>query len=123
MAEAGKERSLNLKLNRRLLLEPPRFSAGTVTLTGQDGFGNDDARTFTATPGAYTFGVCSAAVAAEPSPPAICSVSPASNVPPVTQPAQMSTGNGLGWAIRSPKPAARRTLALSINAIGRSSSS
>ena len=31
----------------------------TVTLTGQDGFGNDDARTFTATPGAYTFGVCS----------------------------------------------------------------
>ena len=37
----------------------------TVTLTGQDGFGNDDARTFTATPGAYTFGVCSAAVAGE----------------------------------------------------------
>jgi len=53
----------------------------TVTLAGQNGEGgNDDARTFTATPGAYTFGVCSAAVAAESSPPAICSYNPA-NVP------------------------------------------
>ncbi len=49
----------------------------TVALTGQDGFGIDDARTFTATPGAYTFGVCSAAVASEPSPPAVCSYNPA----------------------------------------------
>jgi glucoamylase len=52
----------------------------TVTLTGQDGFGTDDARTFTATPEAYNFGVCSAAVASESSPPAICSYNPA-NVP------------------------------------------
>ena len=52
----------------------------TLTLTGQDGFGIDDARTFTATPAAYNFGVCSAAVASEPSPPAICSYNPA-NVP------------------------------------------
>ena len=49
----------------------------TVTLAGQDGFGVDDARTFTATPQAYTFGVCSAAVAGEPSPPAICAYNPA----------------------------------------------
>jgi hypothetical protein len=35
MAESGKERSLNLKLTRRLLLEPPKFSGGTVTLSGQ----------------------------------------------------------------------------------------
>jgi glucoamylase len=49
----------------------------TVTLTGQDGFGVDDARTFTATPGAYTFGVCSAAVASGAEPPAICSYNPA----------------------------------------------
>jgi glucoamylase len=48
----------------------------TVTLAGQDGFGTDDARTFTATPGAYTFGVCSAAVASAASPPAICSADP-----------------------------------------------
>jgi glucoamylase len=63
----------------------------TVTLTGQNGEGgNDDARTFTATPGEYTFGVCSAAVAGEPSPPAICSVNPADvpivmdTIPPAT---------------------------------------
>jgi glucoamylase len=49
----------------------------TVTLAGQDGFGVDDARTFAATPEAYTFGVCSAAVASEASPPAICSYNPA----------------------------------------------
>ncbi|HEX3961941.1 MAG TPA: glucodextranase DOMON-like domain-containing protein [Trebonia sp.] len=52
----------------------------TVALTGQDGFGTDDARAFTATPGSYTFGVCPAAVASAASPPAICSVSP-SGVP------------------------------------------
>ncbi len=63
----------------------------TVTLTGQNGEGgNDDARTFAATPQAYDFGVCSAAVASEPSPPAICAVSPASvpivmdTIPPAT---------------------------------------
>ncbi len=54
----------------------------TLTLTGQDGYGVDDARTFTATPLDYNFGVCSAAVAGEPSPPAICKYNPA-NVRPV----------------------------------------
>jgi glucoamylase len=48
----------------------------TLTLTGQDGFGNNDARTFTATPGGYTFGVCSAAVAASSPPPAVCAADP-----------------------------------------------
>ena len=62
----------------------------TVTLTGQDGFGVDDARTFTSTPQAFNFGVCSAAVASEASPPAICSVNPATvpfvmdTIPPTT---------------------------------------
>jgi glucoamylase len=32
----------------------------TVVLTGQDGFSPDQARAFTATPGAFTFGVCAA---------------------------------------------------------------
>ena len=50
----------------------------TLTLTGQDGFGFDDARPFTPTPGAFTFGVCSAAVAGGPTPPAICSFNPGS---------------------------------------------
>jgi glucoamylase len=54
----------------------------TVTLTGQDGFSSDQARNFTATPGSFTFGVCSAAVASEPTPPVICAVDP-STVPRV----------------------------------------
>jgi len=33
----------------------------TVTLTGQDGFSSDQARTFTSTPGAFNFGVCAVA--------------------------------------------------------------
>lgn len=33
----------------------------TVTLTGQDGYSSDQARAFTATPGAYSFGVCASA--------------------------------------------------------------
>jgi glucoamylase len=43
-----------------------------VVLTGQDGFSSDQARAFTATPGAYTFGVCAVGVSNP-----ICSVDPA----------------------------------------------
>ncbi|MFZ0043466.1 MAG: glucodextranase DOMON-like domain-containing protein [Solirubrobacteraceae bacterium] len=43
----------------------------TVTLTGQDGFSSDQARAFTATPGAYSFGVCRTGVSGP-----ICSVDP-----------------------------------------------
>ncbi len=35
LAEPGSQRSLNLKLTRRVSLEPPTFSAGAVTLVGQ----------------------------------------------------------------------------------------
>ncbi len=38
--------------------------------------GTDDARAFTATPGDFTFGVCSAAEAAQNPEPAVCQVSP-----------------------------------------------
>ena len=48
----------------------------TVALTGQDGFGTDDARAFTATPGSFTFGVCSAAEAGQSPEPQACQVSP-----------------------------------------------
>jgi hypothetical protein len=34
-AESGGQRSLDLKLTRRVELEPPKFAAGTVTLVGQ----------------------------------------------------------------------------------------
>jgi len=50
----------------------------------------DDARTVTSTPGAYTFGVCSAAVASEASPPAVCAFDPSTvpfvmdTIPPTT---------------------------------------
>jgi DNA-binding beta-propeller fold protein YncE len=35
MAVLGSQRSLDLKLTRRLILEPPKFSGGTVALVGQ----------------------------------------------------------------------------------------
>jgi glucoamylase len=47
----------------------------SVVLAGQDGFSSDQARAFTATPGAFTFGVCAAGGTAP-----ICSVDP-STVP------------------------------------------
>ncbi len=49
----------------------------TVALTGQDGFGTDQARDFTATPGAFTFGVCQPGAGSP-----ICQVDP-STVPKV----------------------------------------
>ena len=42
-----------------------------MVLTGQDGFGTDQARNFTATPGGFTFGVCAAGGTA-----AVCSANP-----------------------------------------------
>lgn len=49
----------------------------TVALTGQDGFSSDQARAFTSTPGAFTFGVCAPGGTSP-----ICSVNP-STVPKV----------------------------------------
>ena len=49
----------------------------TVTLTGQDGYSSDQARTFTPTPGGYNFGVCAVASATP-----LCSVDP-NSVPKV----------------------------------------
>ncbi|MGA8016972.1 MAG: glycoside hydrolase family 15 protein [Candidatus Dormiibacterota bacterium] len=50
--------------------------AFTLTITAQNGFGYYDARTFAATPGGGNMGVCSAALAASSSAPAICSYNP-----------------------------------------------
>lgn len=49
----------------------------TVSLWGQDGFATNDARPITATPGAYSFGVCSASQASASPEPAVCKVTPA----------------------------------------------
>jgi glucoamylase len=68
----------------QITITVPTASLGTfgsgwsvaVALYGQDGFGIDDARAFTATPQAFTFGVCSAAEAGESPEPEVCQVSP-----------------------------------------------
>jgi glucoamylase len=69
--------------NRTVTIALPEAQFGTpgpgwafsVVLTGQDGFSSDQARAFTATPGAYSFGVCASGGGSP-----ICSVGP-STVP------------------------------------------
>jgi carbohydrate-binding DOMON domain-containing protein len=67
-----------------------------VVLTGQDGFSDDQARAFTATPGAYSFGVC-ATTSADPH----CTASP-STVPQamdVITPSGVSQSNELDYTL------------------------
>jgi glucoamylase len=70
---------LPVQSDRTITVALPEAQFGTpgsgwgfsVVLTGQDGFSPDQARAFTATPGAFTFGVCAAGNNAP-----ICSVNP-----------------------------------------------
>jgi glucoamylase len=70
---------LPVQADRTITVALPEAQFGTpgsgwgfsVVLTGQDGFSSDQARAFTATPGAFTFGVCAAGNNAP-----ICSVDP-----------------------------------------------
>jgi glucoamylase len=74
---------LPVQSDRTITIALPEAQFGTpgsgwgfsVVLTGQDGFSSDQARAFTATPGAFTFGVCASGGTAP-----ICSVNP-STVP------------------------------------------
>ena len=74
---------LPVQSDRTITIAVPEAQFGTpgsgwgfsVVLTGQDGFSSDQARAFTATPGAFTFGVCATGGTAP-----ICSVDP-STVP------------------------------------------
>jgi carbohydrate-binding DOMON domain-containing protein len=71
----------------------------TVTLAGQDGFSSDNARAFTATPGAYSFGECAAA-STDPH----CTVNP-SAVPKVMDtltPAGTKQSNELDYTLHNP---------------------
>jgi len=71
----------------------------TVVLTGQDGFSPDQARAFTATPGAFTFGVCATA-STDPH----CTVDP-TTVPKamdVITPSGVSQSNELDYTLHSP---------------------
>ena len=76
----GTASALAVQADRTITVALPEAQFGTpasgwgfsVVLTGQDGFGTDQARNFTATPGAFTFGVCASGGTAK-----ICSVDPA----------------------------------------------
>jgi glucoamylase len=62
----GTASALAVQTDRTITIALPEAQFGTpgsgwgfsVVLTGQDGFGTDQARNFTATPGGFTFGVC-----------------------------------------------------------------
>ena len=76
----GTASALAVQTDRTITVALPEAQFGTpasgwgfsVVLTGQDGFSPDLARAFTATPGAFTFGVCAPGGTAP-----ICSVDPA----------------------------------------------
>ncbi len=76
----GTASALAVPTDRTITVALPEAQFGTpasgwgfsVVLTGQDGFSSDLARAFTATPGAFTFGVCAPGGTAP-----ICSVDPA----------------------------------------------
>ena len=75
----------------------------TLTVAGQNGFASTDLRGFTSTPGGYTFGVCSAQIAGEANPPAICAANPSGvpavmdTIPPLATdrvPSELTPGSG-----------------------------
>ena len=65
-------RTVTIALPQAQFGTPGSGWAFSVVLTGQDGFSSDQARAFTATPGAFTFGVCAAGGTSP-----VCSVDPA----------------------------------------------
>ena len=76
---AGTASVLAEQADRTITIALPEAQFGTpapgwgfsVVLTGQDGFGTDQARNFTATAGGFTFGVCAPGGTA-----AVCSANP-----------------------------------------------
>jgi glucan 1,4-alpha-glucosidase len=95
------------QISRYITFSVPASSLGhpgsgwgfSVVLTGQDGFSPDQARSFTSTPGQYTFGVC-AAPSADPH----CTVDPAT-VPKamdVLTPGGVLQSNELDYTLHSP---------------------
>jgi glucoamylase len=70
VAASQASKTITIGLPQAAFGTPASGWAFAVVLTGQDGFSSDQARGFTATPGAFTFGVCAAPG------PGICSVDP-----------------------------------------------
>ena len=100
----GTASALAVQADKTITVALPEAQFGTptsawgfsVVLTGQDGFSSDQARAFTATPGAYTFGVCAADGTAP-----VCGVDP-STVPKavdVITPAGVLQANELNPAL------------------------
>ncbi|GCF08711.1 glucodextranase DOMON-like domain-containing protein [Dictyobacter arantiisoli] len=54
-------RTITFSVPKAILGTPTSSWGFTVTLTGQDGYSPDQARAFTTTPGAYSFGICQTA--------------------------------------------------------------
>jgi glucoamylase len=83
-APAGSLKVQASRVTHTITILVPQASLGTpgsgwsftVALHGQDGFGEDGARTFTPTPGTFTFGRCET----DPSPDPRCNV-PLSDLP------------------------------------------
>ncbi|BCL78565.1 glucan 1,4-alpha-glucosidase [Ktedonobacteria bacterium brp13] len=73
-------RYITFSVPKAVLGQPGSGWGFTLTLTGQDGYSPDNARAFTATPGAYSFGVCATA-----------SSDPHCTVDPTTVPKVMDT--------------------------------
>jgi glucoamylase len=67
----GSDNTITIALPESAFGTPGSGWGFSVVLTGQDGFSPDQARAFTATPGAFTFGVCAPGGTAP-----ICSVDP-----------------------------------------------
>ena len=67
----GGDKTITVALPESSFGKPGSGWGFSVVLTGQDGFSPDQARAFTATPGAFTFGVCAPGGTAP-----ICSVNP-----------------------------------------------
>jgi glucoamylase len=68
----GSDRTITVALPEAQFGTPASGWGFSVVLTGQDGFSSDQARAFTSTPGAFTFGVCAPGGTSP-----ICSVDPA----------------------------------------------
>ena len=68
---AASDRTITVALPESEFGTPASGWGFSVVLTGQDGFSSDLARAFTATPGAFTFGVCAAGGTAP-----VCSADP-----------------------------------------------
>ncbi|MBE7163030.1 MAG: glucan 1,4-alpha-glucosidase, partial [Williamsia herbipolensis] len=77
VVESQAAKTVTIELPQAQFGDPSSGWSFAVALTGQDGYGHDGARDFTANPGGYTFGVCASG---DTSP--ICSVDP-STVPRV----------------------------------------